>query len=76
MCKCSAKIFDSASKEVLTRDRTLDLLTCTLPVNVNRMSDDGDDTRRDIPSPIIEMDAGLTSLLEEHDELFPTIFGE
>ncbi|KAI5735704.1 hypothetical protein M8J77_021621 [Diaphorina citri] len=38
------------------------------------MSEDGDETRRDIPSPIIEMDAGLNSLLEEHDELFPTIF--
>uniref|UniRef100_A0A8D8ZJR4 Hepatic leukemia factor n=1 Tax=Cacopsylla melanoneura TaxID=428564 RepID=A0A8D8ZJR4_9HEMI len=40
------------------------------------MSEDGDEARRDIPSPIIELDAGLNSLLEEHDELFPTIFGK
>lgn len=54
----------------------MDLLTGTLPVDENRMSEDGDEARRDIPSPIIEMDAGLNSLLEEHDELFPTIFGK
>lgn len=64
------------SEEVLTQAPILDFLPELLPVDENRMSEDGDDTRRDIPSPILEMDAGLNSLLEEHDELFPTIFGE